>query len=123
VGNDSRYETKNLSKCLQAGFATVCLVSEDAAKLDAVRARTQKAMSPDDCAKLVFCSPREALELIVGWAAEAESTTTESMGWKVTTTFEPPPEHVRDRIRKEVDEAVGRAIRRKRAKGSDIDNE
>ncbi|WP_035609307.1 type IV secretion system DNA-binding domain-containing protein [Haloferula sp. BvORR071] len=123
VGNDSRYETKNLTKCLQAGFATVCLVSEDAAKLDTVRARAQKAMTSNDLAKLVFCSPRQALELIVGWAAEAESTTTESMGWKVTTTFEPPPEHVRDRIRKEVDEAVGRAIRRKRGKASDTENE
>ncbi len=119
VGNDSRYEAKNLAKCLRAGFDTVCLVSEDPSKLEAVRAKAERAETPEVFSKLVFCSPREALELIVGWAAETESTTTDKSGWKVTTEFEPPPQHVMERIRREVDEAIGRAIRRKRSSGSE----
>ncbi len=114
VGNDSRYEIKNLAKCLRAGFATVCFVSEDPSKLGAVRIKAERAEVPADFAKLVFCSPREALGLIVGWAAESESTTAEKSGWKVTTQFEPPSQHVLDRIRRELDETIGRAIRRKR---------
>jgi hypothetical protein len=81
------HELGNVQKCLAAGFPHVAVVSDKRATLRKVEAAVSEAVTPEDCARVRYCTPEELFVFLEELDARAVSTEGVVRGYKVKTTF------------------------------------
>jgi len=89
VSNEPDYETRNIQKCLAAGYAPVVMMSADARHLERIRQRAEKDLPGQDFTKTVYFMPEE----FYSWLENLESDVSESSekvkGFKVRVKLKP----------------------------------
>ena len=83
VTNGRDYELGNIEKCLAAGYAHILFVTGDGRHRAAMEKLATLQLEEADAAKVMFCSPDEALQKIADFAGPSIVETT-VRGYKVT---------------------------------------
>jgi hypothetical protein len=82
VTNGRDYELGNIEKCLAAGYAHVLFITADGRHRAAMEKLAVQQLEEVDAAKVVFCSPDDALEKIFSFTGPSTTETT-VRGYKV----------------------------------------
>ena len=91
------HESRNLAKCLHAGFNRVWAIAPDAKRRRAVRQRAEATLPADDLGRVAFLTTEELVDALDGLALP-EPAEGVVKGYRVKTTRKAlPPEEARDR--------------------------
>ncbi len=77
------HEVANITKCLQAGYARICVIAENKRQVGAIRKAAKAELSIDKMANVSFLLPDEFLAYLDELQAEASSAETTVRGYTV----------------------------------------
>lgn len=109
VTNTAEYEVGNISKCLEAGFSLVYLISSDANHLEKIKERAQGDIGTAHMKRVLFLHPDTFLETLERHEPKSEVPEKRIKGYRVRVNYVPQENPATD-VKQSLVEVMMKAI-------------
>ena len=114
ITTPTEHECKNLTKCIEAGFTHIVMVSDDEKHLEQIREKVTSVIEDNAADRIYFVTPDKLFDFIKELEAKRQKQSPTIRGYHVTVnTSSPDPKHLRHRKQSIARTIADAAVRRR----------